>query len=81
MPRLFGHGPERGTFEHLAHKVRGTNLLFILDIITSSMFDVSFSVTNSLTSVQAPHEVHNVEFVAVLLTPWQVITSHSACFL
>ncbi|XP_042263925.1 N-fatty-acyl-amino acid synthase/hydrolase PM20D1.2-like [Thunnus thynnus] len=22
MPRLFGHGPERGTFEHLAHKFR-----------------------------------------------------------
>jgi len=21
MPRLFGYGPERGTFEHLAHKV------------------------------------------------------------
>ncbi|XP_078144394.1 N-fatty-acyl-amino acid synthase/hydrolase PM20D1.2-like isoform X3 [Centroberyx gerrardi] len=22
MPRLFGHGPERGTFEHLAHKFK-----------------------------------------------------------
>ena len=22
MPILFGQGPERGTFEHLAHKVR-----------------------------------------------------------
>uniref|UniRef100_A0A8D3D8B0 Peptidase M20 domain containing 1, tandem duplicate 1 n=1 Tax=Scophthalmus maximus TaxID=52904 RepID=A0A8D3D8B0_SCOMX len=25
MPRLFGYGPERETFEHLAHKVRRTN--------------------------------------------------------
>lgn len=37
MPRLFGHGPERGTFEHLAHKVRGTKYLST----TSSMFDLS----------------------------------------
>lgn len=28
MPRLFGYGPERGIFEHLAHKVRETNNLW-----------------------------------------------------
>ncbi len=26
MPRLFGYGPERGTFEHLAHKVNSYKL-------------------------------------------------------
>lgn len=38
---------------------------------------------HSLTLVQAPNEVHNVEFVAVLPTPWQVIHPkiRSACFL
>ncbi|KAF1390194.1 hypothetical protein PFLUV_G00055560 [Perca fluviatilis] len=29
MPRLFGHGPERGTFEHLAHKF-GLPMKFIM---------------------------------------------------
>ncbi|XP_036390148.1 N-fatty-acyl-amino acid synthase/hydrolase PM20D1.2-like [Megalops cyprinoides] len=29
MPRLFGHGPERGTFEHLAHKF-GLPLRFVM---------------------------------------------------
>ncbi|KAJ8371346.1 hypothetical protein SKAU_G00113740 [Synaphobranchus kaupii] len=32
MPRLFGYGPERGTFEHLAHKF-GLPLRFILSNI------------------------------------------------
>lgn len=30
MPRLFGYGPEREIFEHLAHKVRGTNVFPII---------------------------------------------------
>lgn len=43
MPRLFGHGPERGTFEHLAHKVRGTSSVSIIAITLTAYY--IFNVT------------------------------------
>ncbi len=49
MPRLFGLGPERGTFEHLAHKVRRihylstTNVTFLPVILSDSFSDFSSS--------------------------------------
>lgn len=52
MPRLFGQGPERGTFEHLAHKVSGTKYFSVtqhiyqqvsLLFLSFSFFDFSLS--------------------------------------
>lgn len=68
MPRFFGHGPERETFEHLAHRVRKTKDLSTTFTTYSEAFLILQCFTNSLTSVQASPKVHNVEFVAVLPT-------------
>lgn len=67
MPRFFGQGPEGETFEHLAHKVGG---LFLCS--TEAHFSV-FLFLPYLNLVQLPKKVHNVQFVAVLFTAWQVI--------
>ncbi len=36
MPRLFGYGPERGTFEHLAHKVK----CYKLRILQATFYEI-----------------------------------------
>lgn len=66
MPRLFGQGPEGATFEHLAHKVGGPFLY-----PSKGRFSV-FLFRSNLNLVQLPKKVHNVQFVAVLPTAWQV---------
>uniref|UniRef100_A0A8C2ZQZ1 Peptidase M20 domain containing 1, tandem duplicate 1 n=1 Tax=Cyclopterus lumpus TaxID=8103 RepID=A0A8C2ZQZ1_CYCLU len=56
MPRLFGHGPERGTFEHLAHKVRGTSYLSIIAITFDSILHLfcCYAVIYSLVLERKP---------------------------
>lgn len=73
MPRLFGHGPERETFEHLAPKVGGTSG----SSASRRSFSLSsfFSATRPLTSVQPPVEVRHVKLVAVLPSARQVRTT------
>lgn len=73
MPRLFGHGPEHETFEHLAHKVKAATSC-LLHIKINTMVNLSL-FAHSLTAVQTPDEVHNVKFVAVLSTDGQVTAS------
>lgn len=43
MPRLFGYGPERGTFEHLAHKVK----VFKQRILQATFYDIQTYFTTN----------------------------------
>uniref|UniRef100_A0AAY4E3H9 Peptidase M20 dimerisation domain-containing protein n=1 Tax=Denticeps clupeoides TaxID=299321 RepID=A0AAY4E3H9_9TELE len=44
LPRLFGYGPERGTFEHLAHKLRPETNAFVRTTTAITMFNSGVKV-------------------------------------
>lgn len=51
MPRLFGYGPERETFEHLAHKVMTTSFSLLYINISDIVNLTLQSIPNSFSSI------------------------------